>query len=74
MNAQLDHGRYAWTRQPKPQATPKSESWSWHTEGHRAWVLEEDGTTVCEIVVPQPGNAARVAAQIVAEHNEGVLA
>lgn len=44
--------------------------WAWHSEGLRAFILEDDGSTVCELICPGQNNRIEVARQIVHEHNE----
>lgn len=46
--------------------------WSYHTEGRRCFVLDEEGYTVCEILVPGNNDPVPVARQIVRDHNSMV--
>ena len=43
--------------------------YSYHTSGKRAYILDEEGATVCEIVPPFPNNRAALAATLVDKLN-----
>lgn len=43
----------------------KMEKITYHIEGTRAFLLEEDGATICEIVAPAYNNRAEIAAKLV---------
>ena len=42
---------------------------TYHPEGRRAFLLEDDGTTICEVVVPGQNNAVPVAAELAGAYN-----
>jgi hypothetical protein len=42
---------------------------TYHTEGQRAFLLEDDGTTVCEIVAPGQNNPVPIAVELVSRFN-----
>ncbi len=42
---------------------------TYHPEGRRAFLLEDDGTTICEVVVPGQNDAVPVAAELASAYN-----